>query len=312
MPQQQSEETSVETLTLRDGFDIVLSQIAPGNACRYHFVEPQDVFGIGFHLQGGAAFEMGADRFETRSLDIWAGASPQSSDSTFSLPTSGFRTVSLRLAPTVMIDLFDRHGQGGSALYKLAQQASEKVSMVKLGSLSAASTQMIAAMFSTAYTGSARTLYLESCALALLAEQIDAGSRAIDAMQPVDVGNVMAAREWLDAHLDQPPTIVELARIVGTNDFKLKRDFKTAFGTTIFGYVRQRQMERALANLHDGMTVASAALSVGYECPRCFADAFRRHFGILPSEVTRGRGHKIPEPAGQNPANPTRLLSAPV
>lgn len=44
----------VETLALRDGWTLVLSDIAPGDECAYHHVEPDEVFGIGFHLQGGA------------------------------------------------------------------------------------------------------------------------------------------------------------------------------------------------------------------------------------------------------------------
>ncbi|OBX17867.1 hypothetical protein A9995_14495 [Erythrobacter sp. QSSC1-22B] len=95
------------------------------------------------------------------------------------------------------------------------------------------------------------------------------------------------ARAWLDEHLDDPPSIIELARLLGINDFKLKRSFKATFGTTIFGYVRQRRMERAADSLYDGLSVGDAAAAAGYVCPRCFADAFRRHFGKLPSEVTR-------------------------
>ena len=78
------------------------------------------------------------------------------------------------------------------------------------------------------------------------------------------------------------------------NDFKLKRAFKNAFGTTIFGYVRQRRMERAAGDLHAGLPVAQAAAQAGYECPRCFSAAFRRHFGMLPSEVMRGAVVKTP------------------
>lgn len=39
-------------------------------------------------------------------------------------------------------------------------------------------------------------------------------------------------RDYLDSHLDDPPGIVQLARLFGINDFKLKRAFKEAFGTT--------------------------------------------------------------------------------
>ena len=87
---------------------------------------------------------------------------------------------------------------------------------------------------------------------------------------------------------------MSLARLAGLNEFKLKRLFKEVFGTTVFGYVRQRRMERAAVDLHAGKPVAQAAAAVGYECPRCFADAFRRYYGMLPSEMTRSASSKLP------------------
>lgn len=287
LPSTQSASSTVETLPLREGLDLVLSQVV-GSDCPFHFEEPADVFGIGFHLRGGAAFDMEGEGFDTKPLDVWAGTAPCSSASTFSLPERGFQTVSLRFAPDAVRDLLARHGQSGGVLDEMAGSAHARVAISRLAPLDAAAARMVGAMFLTPYTGAARTLFLESCALALLAAQIDAAAQvAVPAQELADARHMRAARAWLDAHLDEPPSIIELARIVGINDFKLKRSFKAAFGTTIFGYVRQRRMERAAAHLHGGLSVADAADAAGYVCPRCFADAFRRHYGVLPSAVTR-------------------------
>jgi AraC family transcriptional regulator, transcriptional activator of the genes for pyochelin and ferripyochelin receptors len=290
--------SSVETLRLRDGFDLVLSRIE-GDSCPFHFEEPADVFGIGFHLKGGAAFDMGNQGFATRPFDVWAGATPRGSTSTFRLPEHGFHTVSLRFAPDAIRDLLAQHGQGGGLLDEMARIAPSQVSVSRLTPLDAAAARIIDAMFSTPYSGGARILFLESCALGLLAAQIDAASHR--APLPSDIADhqqMHRARAWLDDHLHNPPSIIELARIVGVNDFKLKRSFKAAFGVTIFGYVRQRRMERAAAHLHDGLSVADAADAAGYVCPRCFADAFRRHYGVLPSEVTRAALANAPAHSG--------------
>jgi len=286
-PNKRWSSSSVETLALRDGLDLVLSRIdtAP---CPFRFEEPSDVFGVGFHLRGGAAFDMEGERFETRPLDIWAGAAPRGSTSTFRLPERGFLTVSLRFAPDAMRDLLDRHGQVGGLFDEMARLASSHVSVSRLAPQDAATAQLIHAMFTTPYCGAARTLFLESCALGLLATQIDAATcAAAPSRDTGDERRMHKARAWLEAHLADPPSIIELARIVGVNDFKLKRSFKAAFGVTIFGYVRQRRLERAAAHLHGGLSVADAADAAGYICPRCFADAFRRHFGMLPHEITR-------------------------
>lgn len=289
---------TVEIISLRAGVTLILSRIATSDKCHFQFVEPQDVFGIGFHLKGGSHFEMGSHRFETRSLDVWAAGAPRSSTSHFTLPTDGFDTVSIRFAPEAAIDLLDRHGRAPGPIKHLIGIASQDVATARLLPLDPMAASMIEAMFAAPYSGSARRLFLESCALALLAVQIDASADVDKGAEPVTAlahsGKILAARQWLDAHLSNPPTIAALARIVGTNEFTLKRSFKETFDITVFGYVRQRRMERAAASLHAGQSVSETAGEVGYECPRCFADAFRRHFGILPSEVTRSALAHIP------------------
>ena len=287
-PNARSTEYLVETLSLREGFDVVLSQIA-GSDCQFHYEEPDDVFGIGFHLRGGSSFIMQGERFETRPLEVWAGAAPRGSVSEFNLPAHGFRTVSLRFSPDAIGDLLDRHEVGASGLLSgIARITKDEIAFARLAALDSSSVRLIDAMFTTPFSGPARRLHLESCALGLLASQIHADDRSRTARYDMAGDRQLRrARDLLDENLETPPSILQLARIVGINDFKLKRDFKAAFGTTIFGYVRQRRMERAAAQLHAGSSVGAAAHLAGYVCPRCFSDAFRRHFGVLPSEVTR-------------------------
>jgi AraC-like DNA-binding protein len=281
----------VETLGLRKGISLVLSQIDHGEACQFHYVEPEDMFGIGFHLKGGSRFEMDRCQLETQPLEVWASATPRSAASSFTFSQHGFRTVSLRFSLDAVHELLHQHRQETGLIADMARLAEHEVMVARLASLDPNAAQIVEAMFATPYIGAARTLFLESCALGLLAAQIDAASRV---ESPMTTGadqrhreRMLGAREHLDVHFADPPTIAKLARIVGTNEFALKRGFKEAFGLTIFGYVRQRRMEHAIADLHAGRSVEDAAHAAGYECPRCFADAFRRHFGVLPSAVTR-------------------------
>lgn len=275
----------------------MLSRIEPGEECQFHYVEPEDMFGIGFHLKGGARFDLGHQRFETRPLDVWAGAAPRGSGSRFDLPAHGFRTISLRFEPDAARDLLSAHDKESGPLADILQLSEREPAMARLAPLDPGAAALAQSMFETPFTGAARGLFLESCALGLLAAQIDAVSRAARSERAGTLARrekMLEARRHLDAHLADPPTITKLARVVGTNEFTLKKAFKEMFGTSIFGYVRQRRMERAAHELHGGMSVRGAALSVGYECPRCFADAFRRHFGALPSQVLRSAVGDIP------------------
>lgn len=95
--------------------------------------------------------------------------------------------------------------------------------------------------------------------------------------------HVRAAAEFLAQHLEEPPTLAALARHVGLSETTLKRGFHHVFGTTVFGYLRTRRMERAHALLQSGeATVLEATALVGYSNPSNFAAAFRRQFGLNP------------------------------
>lgn len=96
---------------------------------------------------------------------------------------------------------------------------------------------------------------------------------------------VRAAAQLLTEDLETPPTVAELARRVGLGETTLKRGFHQVFGTTIFGYLRTRRMERAREALQSGKaTVLEAAAMVGYSNPSNFAAAFRRQFGVTPKK----------------------------
>lgn len=292
----------METLQLREGMTLMLSAVAEGPARDFHYEEREDVFGIGFHLLGGARFEMADERFTTRPMDVWAGASPKGALSRFTLPQAGFRTVSLRFKPEAAGELLERYDASSATLTQMTRLAGERVATARLVSLTAQAAGIVQGMFATRYTSGARTLFLESCVLGVLAAQLDAlsggGELGLSTRKAFDLRRIHRARDILDQRLSDPPSIASLARSVGVNDFKLKRSFKEVFGTTIFGYVRQQRMQRAAADLYAGMQVCEAAAAVGYECPRCFADAFRRHYGILPSEVTRRALAKLPLSSG--------------
>lgn len=97
------------------------------------------------------------------------------------------------------------------------------------------------------------------------------------------VQQVQAAADVLARELEEPPTLAALARQVGLSETTLKRGFHQVFGATVFGYLRERRMERARALLQSGeATVLEAAALVGYSNPSNFASAFRRQFGVNP------------------------------
>lgn len=50
----------------------------------------------------------------------------------------------------------------------------------------------------------------------------------------------------------EPPSLLELSRLIGLNDYKLKTGFKEMYGTTVFGYLREQRLEKAYRLLMEG------------------------------------------------------------
>ncbi len=95
-----------------------------------------------------------------------------------------------------------------------------------------------------------------------------------------------AARERLLLDLAAAPSIAKLARDVGLNTLKLQRGFRTLFGTSVYGLYQQSRMNQA-RKLLDRHSVTDTALTLGYTNISHFSTAFRKEFGVLPSEFRR-------------------------
>ena len=142
---------------------------------------------------------------------------------------------------------------------------------------------------STAPNGS--RLLLESRALALIATFMQgltsnkeaAGKPRQHSFSTQDRERLHTARIMLRQELAAPPTIQSLAQKVGMCDCNLKRLFKTYYGTTIYGFVRQERMQQARNFIDQGMKVSHAANQVGYSNFSHFSSAFRKYYGVLPS-----------------------------
>lgn len=139
------------------------------------------------------------------------------------------------------------------------------------------------------YQGLTQRLYLESKVLELMAmrlEQLAENSietQGKSCLRSHDIDCIYQAKEILLQNWNQPPSLIGLARQVGLNDYKLKVGFREVFGTTVFGYLHQYRMEQAKRLLDQRqMGVKEVGQYLGYSNPRCFADAFKKQFGMSP------------------------------
>lgn len=155
--------------------------------------------------------------------------------------------------------------------------------------------QVLQQILNCPYQGLTKRIYLESKALEVLAlrlEQIlrkDSEPNLPLALRPDDLNRIYQAKDILIQNMDNPPSLLSLARQVGLNDYKLKIGFRHVFGTTAFGYLHTYRMEQARQLLETReMNVKEVANTVGFANSRYFSAAFKRQFGINPRSCLRG------------------------
>ena len=94
---------------------------------------------------------------------------------------------------------------------------------------------------------------------------------------------VERARDILRQRLAQPPSLEDLAKLVGCSPFYLSRQFSQETGMTIQKFVRLIRMERAAELLRSGRcNVTEAALEVGYNSLSHFSSVFHETYGCCP------------------------------
>lgn len=160
-------------------------------------------------------------------------------------------------------------------------------------------------MLNCPFLGTARRLFMEGKALEILAHELhgsmETSSKERGGYSQEDFERLEHARRILQEEYSDPPTILALSRRIGMNDYKLKRGFREIYDITIFGYVRKLRMEKARALLELGhLNVTEVAMETGYSCLGHFAAAFKKRFGVLPSQYRPGMVTKI-EPSGNLP-----------
>jgi AraC family transcriptional regulator, transcriptional activator of the genes for pyochelin and ferripyochelin receptors len=100
-----------------------------------------------------------------------------------------------------------------------------------------------------------------------------------------EIEKIHYAKDILLRHLNNPPSLINLARQANLNDFALKQGFKRVFGTTVFRYLHDYRLEIARQLLvSSDSKVQTIAQQVGFANRGYFAQAFRQKFGLNPQK----------------------------
>jgi len=105
-----------------------------------------------------------------------------------------------------------------------------------------------------------------------------------------DIEAIKKARDILLANMQNPPSIVELAKMVRINDFKLKKGFKEVFQTTPYNLLLDYRLEYAKKLLiESNLNINEIAQKVGYKYTASFSAAFIKKYGVMPKSIMRNK-----------------------
>ncbi|PIG90530.1 AraC family transcriptional regulator [Gloeocapsopsis sp. IPPAS B-1203] len=228
----------------------------------------------------------------TRGYFSGSGISPAYVETNFSGDRVTF--IDIEIEPEVLEPFFlsdrQRHSESIKQLFKGEDW---KVSFYP--KVTAKMRSLAEQMWNAPYRGAAKRMYLQAKVLELLAMHLDiisdrANQTPYPRLKPETIARLHYAQEILTSQFAHPPSLSELAQQVGVSDRTLQRGFQILFNTTVVGYLIQQRLEQAERLLRQGdVKVTEVANSVGYEHLGQFAAAFKRHFGITPSQCLAGK-----------------------
>lgn len=166
---------------------------------------------------------------------------------------------------------------------------------LNVGGITAQMQTIIGQIWHHPYTGAIARMYLEAKGLELLAMQLsqltESNSDTIRSnLKPQSIDRIYQARDILATRLENPPSISELTQQVGLGERTLRRGFRELFDTTVIGYSTSLRIEQAELLLREKkLSISEVANLVGYSNLSHFSVAFKRQFGITPSQCTAGK-----------------------
>ena len=103
-----------------------------------------------------------------------------------------------------------------------------------------------------------------------------------------DLARLRRVRDRIDRDYAQPLDVEALARGVNVSAGHLSREFRRAYGESVYAYLMTRRIERAMALLRRGdLSVTEVCFEVGCSSLGTFSTRFTELVGVPPSTYRR-------------------------
>ncbi|MEQ4453838.1 AraC family transcriptional regulator [Kosakonia sp. YIM B13605] len=133
-----------------------------------------------------------------------------------------------------------------------------------------------------------RQLMLEGVMLQLLGNALSQRIHGQERCRTIPCGaqqRLENVRRLLEQHPEKEYTLAALAQLAAMSASSLRVKFRQAYGHSVFDYLRDCRLELARRYLAEGYSVQQAAWMSGYQHATNFSTAFRRRYGMAPSEI---------------------------
>lgn len=214
-------------------------------------------------------------------------------------------SVNVEIEPKVLESALFAYGQFSSTLHKQLFKGSElKASFYP--TVTPLMRSLAYQLWNPPYRGAVKRIYLQGKVFELLALYLDLISadpeqaKSAPRLKPKTIAALHEAKDILTMQFEHPPSLPTLSKQVGISQRSLQRGFPALFETTVMGYLKQQRLNRASILLRENKySVAEVANLVGYGNIGHFSVAFKRRFGITPSQCLGGKKADIEQANGR-------------
>ncbi|WP_431052291.1 helix-turn-helix transcriptional regulator [Roseateles sp. L2-2] len=130
-----------------------------------------------------------------------------------------------------------------------------------------------------------------------------------------DLARLRRVRDRIDREYAQPLDVDALAQGIGMSAGHLSRQFRLAYGESVYAYLMTRRIERAMALLRRGdLSVTEVCFEVGCSSLGTFSTRFAELVGVPPSVYRRdsaAEAEGLPSCVAKQVTRPIRNREAP-
>ena len=99
---------------------------------------------------------------------------------------------------------------------------------------------------------------------------------------------ILRALKFIENNIDGQLIAKNIAKVACQSQFHFQRKFSDYIGDTVSGYIRYRRLNKAAQRLQaTNQSITDIAFSSGYGTSEAFTKAFKRSFGMPPSELKK-------------------------